>query len=203
MTTNDRRTPEQVRPERESERLNRDPISGAPGAHPVGTGAGAAAGGLTGAGIGAVAGGPVGAAIGGVAGAIAGGLAGKGIAENIDPTEEETYWRKTYETRPYYDRTLTFDDYAPAYRYGGKSWLDRRDSKRSFEDVESDLRTEWERAKAKSRLNWEKAKAAVRDGWEHVSNRFGPDSLRADDDGMRVDRDRAAKQWYDSSDDRT
>jgi phage tail tape-measure protein len=70
---------------------NRDPITGTPGAHPVGVGLGAAAGGMaTGAAVGTVAG-PVGTAVGAAVGAIAGGLAGKGIAEKIDPTVEETY----------------------------------------------------------------------------------------------------------------
>ena len=65
---------------------NRDPISGAPGAHPVGTGVGAAAGGIAaGAAAGSVAG-PVGTVVGAAVGAVAGGLAGKGVAEKVDPT---------------------------------------------------------------------------------------------------------------------
>lgn len=68
---------------------NRDPISGALGAHPIGTGVGAAAGGVAaGAAIGSVAG-PVGTAVGAAAGAIVGGLAGKGVAESIDPTVDD------------------------------------------------------------------------------------------------------------------
>jgi phage tail tape-measure protein len=65
---------------------NRDPITGTPGAHPVGTGVGAFAGGAAaGAAVGTVAG-PVGTAIGAAVGAVAGGLAGQGVAEEIDPT---------------------------------------------------------------------------------------------------------------------
>ena len=65
---------------------NRDPLTGASGAHPIGTGVGAAAGGIAaGAAVGSVAG-PVGTAVGAAVGAVAGGLAGKGVAENIDPT---------------------------------------------------------------------------------------------------------------------
>jgi len=76
-----------------------DPISGAPGAHPVGTGLGAAAGGAaTGAAVGAVAG-PVGALIGVTVGAVVGGLAGKGIAETIDPSAEAAYWREHPQSR--------------------------------------------------------------------------------------------------------
>src|SRR5439155_25975568 len=79
---------------------NRDPITGAPGAHPVGAGVGAAAGGATGAAIGAV-GGPVGAAVGLVAGRVVGGLAGKAAGESVNPTAEDAYWRETHSTQPY------------------------------------------------------------------------------------------------------
>src|SRR6187399_1089670 len=75
----------------ENKDANRDPITGAPGSHPVGTGLGAAAGGMAaGAAAGSVAG-PAGTVIGAAVGAVAGGLAGKGIAEKIDPTIEEAY----------------------------------------------------------------------------------------------------------------
>jgi len=74
--------------------LHPDPISGAPGAHPVGTGVGAVAGGAAaGAAVGAMAG-PVGALVGVAVGAVVGGLAGKGMAEMIEPTAEPAYWRE-------------------------------------------------------------------------------------------------------------
>src|SRR3982750_4920666 len=114
---------------------NPDPITGAPGAHPIGTGVGAAGAGAAGAAIGAVAG-PVGAAVGAVVGAVAGGLAGKGVAEAVNPTEEETYWRDNYSTRPYVQPGTTYDEYGPAYQYG---WESRsRYSGRQFDEVEND-----------------------------------------------------------------
>src|SRR3954452_24037282 len=87
---------------------NPDPITKAPGAHPVGTGIGAAAGGAAGVGgaiaAGAAAGsvaGPVGTAVGAAVGAGAGELIGKGVAEAVNPTEEDQYWRSNYANRPY------------------------------------------------------------------------------------------------------
>ena len=82
--------------------LNRDPLSGAPGAHPLGTGAGAASGGLTGAAVGMAIGGPVGSVIGAAVGAVAGGLSGKSAAEGLNPTAEEAYWREAHMNEPYY-----------------------------------------------------------------------------------------------------
>jgi phage tail tape-measure protein len=145
---------------------NEDPITGAPGAHPVGTGIGAAAGGAaTGAVVGSFAG-PVGTAVGIAAGAVVGGLAGKAVAEQIDPTAEDAYWRDNYRTRPYVDRDTTYDEYGPAYRYGWESYP--RHAGRKFDEAETDLRTGWERAKDKSKLTWDKAKHATRDAWDRV-----------------------------------
>src|SRR5687768_153097 len=75
---------------------NRDPLTGEGGAHPVGTGVGAASGGTVGAMIGGAVGGPVGALIGAAVGGLAGGLAGKGVAESVNPSEEESFWRDNY-----------------------------------------------------------------------------------------------------------
>src|SRR5690349_20360297 len=101
----------------EAERANRDPITGAPGAHPVGVGVGAASGGATGAAAGAI-GGPVGADDRAAVRAIAGGLAGKPVAEQVDPTVESVYWRENYLKRPYVETGVLYPDYEPAYRYG-------------------------------------------------------------------------------------
>lgn len=151
---------------------NRDPITGAPGSHPIGTGVGAAAGGIAGGvGAGALAGsvgGPVGIAVGAVVGAVAGGLAGKGIAEAIDPTAEESYWRANYANRPYVEKGASFEDFGPAYRLGVDSY--GRSNGRTFEQSESELERSWEKAKGKSSLSWDEAKDASRDSWQRVSN---------------------------------
>jgi len=154
---------------------NPDPITGAPGSHPVGTGIGAAGAGAAGAAIGAAAG-PVGAVVGAAIGAVAGGLAGKGVAEAIDPTAEDAYWRDNYKTRPYVTKDHTYDDYAPAYRYGWESRARHHD--RKWDDVETDLGRDWDRTKGNSRLAWENAKHATRDAWHRVETRLPGDADR-------------------------
>jgi hypothetical protein len=147
---------------------NRDPITEAPGAHPVGTGLGAAAGGMAaGAAAGTVAG-PVGTAVGAAVGAVVGGLAGKGIAEKIDPTAEDAYWHANYASRPYINRDYTYDDYGPAYRYGVDYY--RENPSRSFEASEVQMRQGWEHHKGRSRLSWDDARHATRDSWKRVSD---------------------------------
>ena len=156
---------------------NPDPITGEPGAHPVGTGLGAAGGAAAGAAIGSVAG-PVGTVLGGAAGAIAGGLAGKGAAEGVNPTAEDSYWRENYNKTPGYKEGYTYDDYAPAYRTGYTGWERARGE--SFEAHEPRLRSEWDKSKGNSRLNWEEAKGATRAAWHRVERAIPGD---ADKDG--------------------
>jgi hypothetical protein len=156
--------------DRAAEGANRDPLSGEPGAHPVGVGVGATAGGLAaGAAVGTVAG-PVGTAIGAAVGAIAGGLAGKGVAESVDPTLEDAYWRANYASRDYVSSGRSYDDYGPAYGYG----VSRYESGRSFEDVEPELAEGWMGVRGSSSLGWGEASPAARDAWDRLDNRNRP-----------------------------
>ena len=139
--------------------------------HPVGTGIGAAAGGMAaGAAAGTVAG-PVGTVVGAVIGAVVGGYAGKGVAELIDPTAEEAYWQDNYSTRPYVAEGSTFDDYAPAYRYGWTSYdkYRGRPFRRSGKRTKNGPRVE-PSCVATSKLDWNRAKLATKDSWQRVSD---------------------------------
>ncbi len=151
---------------------NLDPITKAPGAHPIGTGVGAAAGGAAGAAAvgaatGTMVGGPVGAAAGLVVGAVVGGLAGKAVAEKIDPTVEDAYWRGAHRNEPYFNRDNNYDDYAPAYRLGYTSQPNHPGQ--SFDEAEDDLKADYSKQRGKSRLGWDKAKDATRAAWNRVT----------------------------------
>jgi len=141
---------------------NRDPITGEPGSHPVGTGVGSLAGAATGAVVGSP-GGPIGMAIGGVIGAIAGASAGHGLAEELEPTDKDASWENTYHLQPYYLPGYDFTDYSPAYMMGyeGPSIYQGL----TFEQAERELASKWEDRRGMSRLQWEHARHAVRDGW--------------------------------------
>jgi hypothetical protein len=136
---------------------NRDPITGAPGSHPIGTG------------IGAAAGGPVGTLVGAAVGAISGGLAGKGVGEMVDPTVEDAYWRGTYKKEPYYTEGYAYDDYySPAYRAGYEGRVKYHG--RSFDEVESDLQSDYARYRGND-MNWEEVRPATRAAWDRVDRR--------------------------------
>jgi hypothetical protein len=146
---------------------NRDPITGAPGSHPVGTGIGAAAGGAAaGAAVGTVAG-PVGTLAGAAVGAVLGGWAGKAVAESVDPTAEDAYWRENYGTRPY-AANGRYEDYGPAYRYGVNAYRSFPD--KSFDELEPELSQHWANSRDTSTLEWDRAKHATRDAWTRLSN---------------------------------
>ncbi|WP_213954791.1 MULTISPECIES: PA2169 family four-helix-bundle protein [unclassified Variovorax] len=157
---------------------NRDPITGAPGAHPVGTGVGATGGALAGAAAGAMAG-PVGAAVGLVAGAVVGGLGGKAVGERINPTAEDAYWRKNYDTQPYYEAGYGYDDYGPAYQLG---YTGRDTLGRDFDTVEPTLASRWEADRGASQLDWPRARQATRAAWDRADQTyFNADEVTAGD----------------------
>ena len=87
-----------------------------------------------------------------------------GIADLLDPTAEEAYWRENFETQPYYESGYSYDDYHPAYRTG---WEGRaRHEGRSFDEVERELQMEYERQRGKSRLAWDRCRHAARAAWD-------------------------------------
>ena len=149
---------------------NKDPITGTPGAHPVGVGLGAVGGGAAvGAAAGAVAG-PIGAVAGAAIGAVVGGLVGKASAEEINPTFEATYWRENYATRPYVMNSYSYSEYEPAFRYGWESFNRYGGENHSFASFEDELGQGWHTVKGSSQLAWHQAKEATRDAWTRVHN---------------------------------
>ncbi len=64
----------------------------------------------------------------------------------------------------------SYDDYAPAYSYGSTMRSDSRYANRQWDEVENDLRTDWESRNAGGPSTWEKMKAAVRRGWDRMTD---------------------------------
>ena len=90
------------------------------------------------------------------------------IAERVDATVEEAYWRENYLREPYYERGYTFDDYYPAYRTG---WEGRvRYQGRSYEQCERDLQRDYQRNRGASQLEWSRNRHAVRAAWERFEH---------------------------------
>lgn len=159
---------------------NPEPVTGTPGSHPVATGLGTAGGGLTGAAIGAAIGGPVGAAVGAVVGGVAGAYSGRGIAEAINPTHEETFWREKHSEQEWASEGHSYDQYAAAYRTGYEGAV--KYAGRRYEQVETDLALDYHKQDPGSALPWDRARPAVKAAWQRVSRTHTP---RDPDRGIR------------------
>ncbi|WEF35604.1 YsnF/AvaK domain-containing protein [Pseudoduganella chitinolytica] len=87
--------------------------------------------------------------------------------EQLGSTDDDDYYRSHW-TSNYGNLGGTFDDYAPAYRYGASM----RDSDsyrgRSWDEAETTLRSNWESHYPTSA--WDKFKAAVKHGWERMTS---------------------------------
>jgi len=77
-------------------------------------------------------------------------------------------FRRDWESR-YATSGGTYESYEPAYNYGYQSANDARWKGRNWSDVESDLRSDYERRYPNS--TWERMKDSVRYGWEKVTCR--------------------------------
>lgn len=79
----------------------------------------------------------------------------------------ERLYRDVFVCAPYYSSGRTWDDYAPAYRYGFQRGA--RIADLDFEDAEAELAHGWAEAGGRSRLVWAEARGAVRDAWRQAS----------------------------------
>ncbi len=102
--------------------------------------------------------------------------ASQGVGNQIDGAIEwesdNDYWRKNYPSRPYYNSTMEYGVYEPAYHYGTDAY--RRHEGRRYEEVEAELKAGWEKLKDKSGLAWEQAKDAIRDAYNRAYDRTHP-----------------------------
>jgi hypothetical protein len=103
---------------------------------------------------------------GGAIGALAAGGVLQGPAASLDAADERVYWQDHYRNASYYDPAYDFDDYEPAFAFGGAA---RRRDSGDWDSVEARLAGEWEQVKGKSRMAWEHAKSAVRAAWDRAS----------------------------------
>jgi hypothetical protein len=62
----------------------------------------------------------------------------------------------------------SYDDFAPAYRYGSALASDDRFRDADWDTIEPQVRTDWEDQYPDN--TWERFKAAIRHGWERITN---------------------------------
>ena len=92
--------------------------------------------------------------------------------DKVTPDDEDSdryyrnHWSSTYGASG-----DTYNDYQPAYRYGDTMRRDAKYRGRDWNDVESDLRTDWDARYTTGGVStWDKMKAAVRSGWDRATS---------------------------------
>jgi len=166
---------------------------------------GEAAGGISGVAAGAAVGslaGPVGTVIGGIVGAMGGWWTGRAVAEAATAisTDDEGYYRRHYDASPIADRR--YDDVRPAYYLGHIASRNPDYRNRSFDEVESDLRTGWQ--KDSKYGSWDTVRGYAREGYTRGTSSLKAAGNRvanaADDVKDRVDGNPASRPGPDATD---
>ncbi|MGH7507669.1 MAG: hypothetical protein ACRELX_18600 [Longimicrobiales bacterium] len=81
--------------------------------------------------------------------------------------KEETWWRENFHQRPYVSSDRGFDFYGPGYRYGYESAT--KLVGREWDEVEPELRRNWERWEHRGESGWEEIKDSVKDAWHRAT----------------------------------
>ena len=135
---------------------------------------------------------------------------------------DDDYYRNHF-TSNYGSTGDSYDDYAPAYSYGSEMARNGKYSGRQWDDVETDLSSDWAtRAGNKAGSTWAKMKAAVKHGWDrmtnddddsyyrnHYASSYGASGDSYDDykpaygygSDMRRDQKYSGRQWDDAESD--
>lgn len=98
--------------------------------------------------------------------------------------QEDRWWQQNFASRPYASGR-SYDEFRPAYQYGYESG--RHHMGRTWNDVESDLRTGWDKLSTRGSAGstWEHVKDAVRDAWHRVTGQHDLDAEKMSE--RRVD----------------
>jgi uncharacterized protein (TIGR02271 family) len=89
--------------------------------------------------------------------------------ESLGADADEAYFRQHWQGN-YGSSGGRYEDYAPAYGYGSQMARSDKYRGRRWDEVESDLRSDWDTRHAGGASTWERFKAAVRHGWERITS---------------------------------
>ena len=97
------------------------------------------------------------------------------MADNRTWAQEDRWWEQNFSSRPYASGR-PYEEFRPAYRYGFESG--QHHLGRTWNDVESDLRTGWDKFEHRSAggAAWENIKDAVKDAWHRITGQHDVDA---------------------------
>lgn len=136
--------------------------------HILGAGSGAFLVGGAGAAIGGIVAGHAGIVVGAAAGAALGAVLGDRLSERHDKRDDLGHFQQIFHTMPYYVSDMRWEDYAPAYDYGIRTYRTR--GGQPFAQVQDGLGREWDAVKGNSRLLWSEARPAAAHAWQELDD---------------------------------
>ena len=98
-------------------------------------------------------------------------MSGRSFSQEVDPNED-AYWREEYSLRPYFRAGRSYEDYEPAYRLGYRAAEVHRGT--YDDELDEDLRIQYDQRRGKSKLDWDEASSAVRDAFTRRARRGQP-----------------------------
>ena len=95
--------------------------------------------------------------------------------KRMEWTDEDSYWRQNYRSRPYFRSGQEYDFYQPGYRFGYES-ASRYGGERDWDEVEGQLARDWDHYEHRRdpRSTWQQVKEAARDAWARVTGHERP-----------------------------
>jgi len=88
--------------------------------------------------------------------------------EPLESLAHEEYWRESFAHEPYVKAGQDYDYYATGFRTG---WEGRaRYSGQRFEDVEDELREEYEARRTGAQAGWDEGRAAALAAWKRIDD---------------------------------
>jgi hypothetical protein len=132
----------------------------------AGEAAGGIGGTLAGAAIGSIAG-PVGTLIGGIAGAMGGWWTGRAVTEAASKltTDDDAYYRKSYESSPNRLADRSYEDVRPAYHLGHIASQNPDYANKDWSDVQSDLQRGWTAEHSRKYGDWSSVSSYASEGY--------------------------------------
>ncbi|MBD8528516.1 YsnF/AvaK domain-containing protein [Massilia sp. CFBP 13647] len=89
--------------------------------------------------------------------------------DKMTSDDDDSYYRNHYNATYSSTGTSDYDKYKPAYSYGSEMRQSDLYRNRPWDDVEPDLRTNWESRNGSTGSTWENMKDAVRHGWNKMT----------------------------------
>ena len=93
----------------------------------------------------------------------------EGDSARSDLRDDDSYFRNHFAST-YGASGAAYDDYAPAYSYGSQMASSGRYTGRQWDEIEPELRSDWDSRYGGGASTWEKMKAAVRHGWDRITS---------------------------------